>query len=133
MEILQSGLINTTVAATLSEGTMSERLQKASLNTILGLGTVFTVLILIILLIYLFKLIPFLQNKFNNNANAVASPVDNIIAQIVEQEEEELGDDLELVAVITAAINAAMGETVPTDGFVVRSIRKVNSRRWMNA
>jgi len=133
MEILQSGLINTTVAATLSEGTMSERLQKASLNTILGLGTVFTVLILIILLIYLFKLIPFLQNKFNNNANAVASPVDNIIAQIVEQEEEELGDDLELVAVITAAINAAMGETVPTDGFVVRSIRKVNARRWMNA
>ena len=41
--------------------------------------------------------------------------------------EDEDVDDLELVAVITAAIAAS--ENTSTDGLVVRSIRKVNSRR----
>jgi len=62
-----------------------------------------------------------------------STTVDHIIAQIVEQEEEELNEDFELVAVITAAIYASMGEVVPADGFIVRSIRKVNSKRRMNA
>ena len=48
--------------------------------------------------------------------------VDNTIAQIIEK--EELSDDLELVAVIAAAIAASEG-AASTDGFVVRSIRKV--------
>ena len=42
--------------------------------------------------------------------------------------EEDVTDDLELVAVIAAAIAASEGQT-STDGFVVRSIRKVNRRR----
>ena len=37
-------------------------------------------------------------------------------------------DDLELVAVIAAAIAAA--ENTSTDGFVVRSIKKVNKSKW---
>ena len=53
--------------------------------------------------------------------------IDNTIAQIVEKE-EDVTDDLELVAVIAAAIAASEGQT-STDGFVVRSIRKVNRRR----
>ena len=40
---------------------------------------------------------------------------------------DEEVDDLELIAVITAAIAAS--ENTSTDGLVVRSIRKVNSRR----
>ena len=52
--------------------------------------------------------------------------VDNAIAQIVSSEESE-EDDLELVAVITAAIAASEGTSA--DGIVVRSIRKVNNRR----
>ena len=47
--------------------------------------------------------------------------VDNTIAQIIEK--EELSDDLELVAVIAAAVAASQGAS-STDGFVVRSIRK---------
>ena len=43
------------------------------------------------------------------------------------QAEENLADDGELVAVIAAAIAAAEGTT--TDGFVVRSIRKVKRNR----
>ena len=42
-------------------------------------------------------------------------------------EEENVEDDLELIAVITAAIAASEGTS--TDGLVVRSIRKVNNRR----
>ena len=41
---------------------------------------------------------------------------------------EELCDDLELVAVIAAAIAAAEGTS--TDSFVVRSIRRRPSNKW---
>ena len=61
--------------------------------------------------------------------------VDNVVSQIETKEinesenesvaeSENLVDDLELVAVITAAI-AASSDAVSTDGLVVRSIRKV--------
>ena len=47
----------------------------------------------------------------------------------IEKEETELADDLELVAVISAAIAAYEGST-STEGFVVRSIKKSNKRSW---
>ena len=47
-------------------------------------------------------------------------------------QEENLTDDLELVAVIAAAIAASEGRTT-TDGLVVRSIRKANKNKWQNA
>ena len=56
--------------------------------------------------------------------------MDNVVAQNVEK--EELSDDLELVAVISAAIAAYEGSG-STDGFVVRSIRKANKSKWQNA
>jgi hypothetical protein len=40
-------------------------------------------------------------------------------------------DDLELAAVISAAVAAYTGTS--SDGFVVRSIRKSNKKRWLNA
>ena len=49
----------------------------------------------------------------------------------MEPEEENLTDDLELVAVITAAIAAA--EETSTDGLVVRSIRRVGTSKWKRA
>ena len=53
---------------------------------------------------------------------------DPVVEQIEQREEtSQLTDDLELVAVISAAIAAAEGTT--TDGFVVRSIRKVKRNR----
>ena len=45
--------------------------------------------------------------------------------------EENLVDDLELVAVISAAIAAS--ENTSTDSFVVRSIKKVNRSKWQRA
>ena len=110
--------------------TFGEKMEKAGLNTLLGMGTVFIVLILISLIISLFNFIPKIQAAFDKNKsdkNAKVEAVDNTIAQIIEKEEEE--DDLELVAVITAAI-AASGSSGSADDFVVRSIRRRKNSVW---
>ena len=111
--------------------TLGEKMQKACLNTLLGMGTVFIVLILIAFPISLFKYINKLeQASKNKDASATATAVDQTIAQIVEKE-ENLTDDLELVAVITAAIAASEGTS--TDGLYVRSIKRVNKSKWQRA
>ncbi|MCR5503210.1 MAG: OadG family protein [Lachnospiraceae bacterium] len=105
----------------------AENMKKAGLNTLLGMGTVFCVLILISLIISAFNLIPKIQNLGKKNkVSPTEQAVEGAIAQIIEQ--EEAADDTELVAVIAAAIAASEGRT-STDGFVVRSIRK-RARRW---
>lgn len=107
------------------EYTFGEKMGKAGLNTLIGMGTVFIVLILISYIIELFSLIPKIQKSFEKKKNAdkdiKAEAIDNTIAQIVEK--EELSDDLELVAVIAAAVAASEG-AASTDGYVVRSIRR---------
>lgn len=85
---------------------------KAGLNTVMSMAIVFCVLIFISLLISCFKFIPNGSNKKTEEVVAEAP------AAVVE---ENLTDDLELVAVITAAI-AAASETESADGLVVRSI-----------
>jgi hypothetical protein len=93
-----------------------------------GLVIALAVLVLIILLIYFIQIKPFLNDTNSGNATNNNSSVDQVIAQIVEHEEEELSGNYELVAVITAAIYASLGDAVPADGFVVRSIRKTGRR-----
>ena len=90
---------------------LSTTMKNAGLNTVMGLGTVFVILVLLIFIISLFKFIP-------GSPAAAAVPV---------QETVQAADDTELIAVIAAAIAAAEGTT--TDGFVVRSIRKINRPR----
>ena len=95
--------------------TFGEKMEKAALNTLMGMGTVFCVLILISLIICCFKFIskvgaPKKEAEKTEKALPVAAA------------EEELTDDLELVAVISAAIAASEGTT--TDSFVVRSIHR---------
>ena len=101
-----------------------ELMTKAAMNTLIGMGTVFIVLILISLIISCFGLIPKLQAKSAAKKAAKSAGIDNAVAQITAQEEvTEETDDLELVAVIAAAVAAYEG-TASTDGFVVRSIRR---------
>ena len=104
---LQSAALNPT-------STVGELMANAGLNTLIGMGTVFVVLILI-------------QEKAARKkaAQKEVAGVDNAVTQIVEQEtvEEAEEDDCELVAVIAAAIAASEGAAT-TDGFVVRSIRR---------
>ncbi|MBQ8246465.1 MAG: OadG family protein [Lachnospiraceae bacterium] len=113
--------------------TVGENMERAALNTLLGMGTVFAVLILIMFIISSFSLISKFEkasaNRKEKKTAKKADAVDNTIAQIIEKEETELADDLELVAVISAAIAAYEG-SASTDGFVVRSIKKSNKRSW---
>ena len=101
--------------------TIGETMGKAGLNTVMSMAIVFCVLIFISLIIACFKVIGWAQNRKN------AKQVDKAKAQLASVEtapqpvEENLVDDLELVAVITAAI-AAASENESTDGLVVRSI-----------
>lgn len=114
-----------------------EAMTKAALNTLLGMGSVFSVLVLIMIIIFAFGIIPKIQNavakkKAMKNSQNTENSVDKTIAQIAEKEENELVDDYELVAVISAAIAAYEGNS-GTDGFVVRSIKKSQSKKWQNA
>lgn len=125
---------------------MAERLLHAGLNTLVGLSVVFAVLILIAWIISLFKYIPKLEAylaersrkkaekkrlkalKKQGNKTQSEELVDKTFEQIVQKEElsDELSNDMEIVAVITAAICAATGNS--SDSFVVRSVRKVRRK-----
>ena len=101
-----------------------ELMTKAGLNTLMGMGTVFAVLILIAVLISCFNLIPKIQAAFSKKDKKAEAAADNAVAQIVENEAVQEEDDLELIAVIAAAIAASEGAS-STDGYVVRSIRRI--------
>lgn len=111
-----------------AEYSIGEILQKAALNTILGMGTVFVVLIFLSFVIWLLKFIPVIQEKFRKSPKTeeaettVTEPVPAAAA------EADVTADTELAAVIAAAIAASEG-TSP-DGFVVRSIRRRKSNKW---
>lgn len=99
---------------------LGETMTKAAMNTAMGMGTVFVMLIIISLIISCFTLVNKAQKKAESkkaaNAPAPAAPVAAPAAAAPET------DDLELVAVIAAAIAAATGSS--TDDFVVRSIKR---------
>lgn len=113
--------------------TMSDAMAKAGMNTLLGMGSVFAVLILISLIISCFSLISKFQawsekRKAEKAAKETpkaepAKAVEKAVAQIAAQEAVATTDDTELIAVIAAAIAASEGAT-STDGFVVRSIKR---------
>ncbi|MDE7312755.1 MAG: OadG family protein [Eubacterium sp.] len=113
-------------SVTLDENySLGEKMQKAAMNTLMGLGTVFMILILISLVIYGFKVIPYLQEKAKAKNAPVqeAAPVQPQAPVPVVQEEAPKQDDGELIAVIAAAIAASEG-ALAADGFVVRSIKR---------
>ncbi len=101
---------------------LGEMMEQAALNTVLGMGTTFVILILLAVIISLFAFIPKIQAAFQKKPAAAPAPAAAApaAAPVVE---EEVVDDGELIAVIAAAIAASEGRT-STDGFQVRSIRK---------
>ena len=111
------------------ELTKIEIIKKAGLNTLIGMGTTFAILMFISLLISTFSFIPKLFGKKEaKKAEAVEQKKPEIPVETIE---EDLTDDLELVAVITAAIAAAEGTS--TDGVVIRSIKRANNAKWKRA
>lgn len=110
--------------------TLGEKMKKAGFDTLLGIGTVFSVLILISLIISCFGIFPKIQDMISKKKLSKEQVIDATIAQIAEK--EELSDDTELVSVISAAIAAYEGKN-STDGFTVRSIRKTHASKWKNS
>ncbi len=106
--------------------TVSESLQKAGVNTAIGMGTVFVMLIVISFIISAMSVIPkLMEPSEKKKSEETEKAVDKTIANIVEREEsEEETDDTELAAVIAAAVAAFEGSS-SSDGFVVRSIRRI--------
>ncbi len=128
--IMTKNLKVTSVAINIDRST-AEKLSNAGLNTILGMGTTFLILILISIVIYLLSFIPKILSGESKKKPEPESPVDKTIDQIItreEQEKETEMDDAALIAVIAAAIaeyeSAQTGTPVTPDTFIVRSLKK---------
>ncbi|HIR05640.1 MAG TPA: OadG family protein [Candidatus Copromonas faecavium] len=141
------------------EYTVAEKMSKAAMNTLIGMGVVFLVLIFISWLISLFKYINRFEAKFKESeakktaqaeknaapasapapvqtAASAPAPVQQAVpapaavsAQPAAYEVQDVSDDMELISVIAAAIAAAEGKTA-ANGLVVRSVKRVSRRNW---
>ena len=98
--------------------TLGQKMGKAGINTVMSMAIVFFVLIFIAICISQFKYIAKIQEHGKKKTIAETTAPE---AKAEVQESENLVDDLELVAVITAAI-AAASENESADGLVIRSI-----------
>ena len=111
---------------------LAANMQRAGMNTLMGLGIVFLMLVFLSFVIGLFKYIEKFQNVGKKKAAEEAPKAEEAPAPAIAQSEaadEDFADDLELVAVISAAIAAY--ENTSGDSFVVRSIKKSN--KWHRA
>lgn len=111
---------------------LADNMQRAGMNTLMGIGIVFLMLVFLSFVIGLFKYIEKFQNVGKKKAAEEAPKAEEAPAPAIAQSEaadEDFADDLELVAVISAAIAAY--ENTSGDSFVVRSIKKSN--KWHRA
>lgn len=93
----------------------------------IGFLMVFLILGVICLVLSLFSVV----SKMSEKKKALETAKPEIKAEVIEPKAEvsEITDDLELIAVITAAVAASMHTT--SDKIVVRSLRKVSN--WNEA
>lgn len=114
------------------EYTFGEKMGKAGANTLMGMGTVFVVLIFISIIIAQFeriaKGVTALSNK-NEDADSKeevkkTNKKSSGTAAKASSSEANPMDDTQLVAVITAAVMAASTASGGSDKLIVRSIRK---------
>ncbi|MBR1598992.1 MAG: OadG family protein [Lachnospiraceae bacterium] len=111
---------------------MKEIMGKAAANTLMGMGTVFIVLIFISIIIGQFEKVGKLANKISNSwankgiddeatsSESISKSADNVVSP----QGVSPMDDGELVAVITAAVVAANVAGGGSDNLIVRSIRR---------
>ncbi|MBD8938876.1 MAG: sodium pump decarboxylase subunit gamma [Lachnospiraceae bacterium] len=114
------------------EYSLAANMQRAGMNTLMGIGIVFLMLVFLSFVIGLFKYIEKFQNVGKKKAAEEAPKAEEAPAPAIARSEaadEDFADDLELVAVISAAIAAY--ENTSGDSFVVRSIKKSN--KWHRA
>ncbi len=121
-------------AGVVEDTSMGALLKTATVYTIIGIGTVFLVLIFISILISCFKYIHAWEEGKKKAAapapapKAAPAPAVKPVAAAPAVTGPDLSDDAELVAVMTAAIAAYEGSAT-SNGLVVRSIRRVGLGR----
>lgn len=105
--------------------TLTEIFTKAAMNTILGMGVVFAVLIFISFIISLFKYLPgLLENR--RKPRQVAPVATGAGSQAAEASPGQDPEDPVLAAVIAGAIHSYLkGSESGADEYVVRSVRRV--------
>lgn len=101
--------------------TLGEIMKKAALNTVMGILIVFVMLVVMSAVIKGFEIIPKIEKKLKESKET-AEDVRPVAAAVPVSSANNETDDLQLVAVIAAAIAASTGAS--TDSFVVRSIKK---------
>ncbi len=118
--------------------TFGEKMEKAAMNTLMGMGTVFIVLIFIAFIIAQFeridkalvtignKLTSFFAKFKKKDVAKDAEKTENVESKpvVASAEADNPMDNSQLVAVITAAVVAASTAAGGTDKLIVRSIRK---------
>ncbi|MBR1568014.1 MAG: OadG family protein [Lachnospiraceae bacterium] len=119
----------------------SELLKMAGMNTLMGMGVVFLALIFIAFVISLFKFLPgsgAKQQKAKEEAKKAAAlaqraktsaTVPEEAVRAADPDSEDLMNDQELVAVITAAVYAASSgrrSVASSDQLIVRSIKRAS-------
>ena len=129
MEVMMNSVYHVTDIVFNVDKSFNEKIENAALNTVLGMGTTFVVLILIACIIALlpFVVAPFTGQK-KKTAEAPAPEKKPVPAPAPAAPVAAETDDKELIAVIAAAIAAyeseSTGVAVSPDTFVVRSIRR---------
>lgn len=123
-----------------TEETMGSKMSTAAGNTITGLLVVFCILIGLSLIISCFRFVNKIGGEVKpENKDAKKSAPSAPAAKAAPQTkaaQPDLMKDEELVAVIAAAIAAytdspvAVSGDAPVDGYVVRSIRRLNNNKW---
>lgn len=120
MNILQSGIPNIILSAGADTSSISAFMSE-HLNIDFIMGAVVASLVFICIIIFLSR-----KDKPENTAPVMnQGNMQNAVT-------EDLMNDTQLVAVITAAIMASMGNEAPADGLVIRSIRRPSGNRWKN-
>lgn len=104
---------------------------EALLNTLIGMGTVFIVLILISVIIFLMKFIPKMFEKKAVVQTQAVQPVKQEVkaeSAPAPEQTQTVGAETQIAAVIMAAIASQMeeetGVPVAADGLIIRSIKK---------
>lgn len=102
---------------------------EALTNTLIGMGTVFVVLILISVIIFLMKFIPKMFEKKTVVQTQAVQPVKQEVKKAPAPEQTQtVGAETQIAAVIMAAIASQMeeetGVPVAADGLIIRSIKK---------
>ncbi len=110
----------------LLNGRMDDKIAESTTALIAGMGTVFVILVLISLVISLFKF----MNRTDKPSNRSDIQMKAVIESNLQKNntvESDVQDDLELLAVLTAAICASLNTT--SDQLRVKSYRRITSRQ----